>query len=182
MKQWIVLICILCLLTGCSTPVTTAPSSTPESSTQNTDPQTDPPSTPTEPTGSTAPSITFTVYVPNAHWQELESYSVTIDQLDPQIVLQQLQDANVIFSEAAVLSATIDDNGMLTLDLNEAFLMQLCSLGSTGEGMLMSSLVNTFLSAYGCECMMVIAEGEIIHSGHVDYDFPMYGIIGNPEA
>ncbi len=137
---------------------------------------------PTEPvaTGDSIPDILeypFTLYVPNENWDGFIETEITLTVLDPHQILQCLQDAGAIGEDVVILSCTVDGNGMLTLDMNEAFLMDIYSMGATGEGMLMGSLVNTFLSAYGhayCKCMMVTAEGEIIRSGHVDYDFPFY--------
>ena len=135
---------------------------------------------PTEPeatTGTPTTEYTFTLYVPNEKWDGFIESEITLTALDPHQILQCLQDAGVVGEDVAILSATVDGNSMLTLDMNEAFLMDIYAMGATGESMLMGSLVNTFLSAFRyahCKCMMVTAEGEIIRSGHVDYDFPFY--------
>lgn len=134
-----------------------------------------------DPTCGTDPQpIEFTIFVPNEASDGFLQLSATVEQLDPHWILQQLQDAGVITQEAAVLASVVDGNNMLTLDMNEAFLLQLRSLDSADESIVMGCLVNTFLSAYDfCECMMVTVEGNIIQTSHMDYDSPMYGITDN---
>jgi hypothetical protein len=39
--------------------------------------------------------------------------------------------------------------------------------------MVLGSLVNTYLSAYQAETVLITVEGQILESGHVIYDFPM---------
>lgn len=165
MKKLAILLTILCLLAGCSsakqtegnTSTTTQGSGESSSQTQST---------------STAAPVTFQVYVPNEALDGFTTSETVIPSLDPALILSALQNAGVVDPEVSVNSATVAGT-QLNLDLTEAFYTQICSMGSSGEAMLMGSLVNTFLSAYGCEAMMVTVDGGIIHSGHVDYDFPM---------
>lgn len=151
---------------------------------QGSDPQIDPTHGPIatvpqlDPTcGADPQPITFTIFVPNEEGDGFLQLDATVEQLDPHLILPKLQDAGVIAQDAVVLTAVVDGNNMLTLDMNEAFLLQLCSLDSADESMLMSCLVNTFLSAFDyCECMMVTAEGDIIRTSHANYDSPMCGL------
>lgn len=171
----VLVICIGMLAVGNGIPgVTTGP-------VQGSDPQIDPTHGPVateDPTcGSDPQPISFTIFAPNEEGNGFLQQDATVEQLDPHLILQQLQDAGVITQEAVVLAAGVDGNNMLTLDMNEAFLLQLCSLDSADESILMSCLVNTYLSAYAfCEGMMVTAEGDIIRTSHADYDSPMCGL------
>ena len=174
-KLWIFLICLF-LLSGCASSGQTEGASTQPPTSQTT--QT-PGSTGTTGTichtGTTAaPPITFTIYQTNEHLDGYACTEVTIEKLDPTLILQAMQDAGVLNQEIRILSCTVED-GQINLDMNTAFMTQLCSLGALTEGLLMGSVVNTFLSAYAhCTAMMVTVDGDIIHSGHVDYDFPMH--------
>ena len=57
----------------------------------------------------------------------------------------------------------------LKLDLNQVYLQQLQSMGSTGEYMIMGSVCNTFLDAYGCNKIQVTTDGQKIVTGHAEY-------------
>lgn len=185
MKRLSILLLILCLLAGCATQgSTSAPSTQPstnqaEKPTENTTPSTVPPTSSTQAsTESTAPEttepapITFTLYYPDDQLMDMLKAEITINTLDPMAIIQHLKDYGVLKEGVSVNFAEMEGT-QLNLDLNEAFLMQIYSCGTTSEGMLMGSLVNTFCSAYDAESIMITADGEIIHSGHVDYDYPM---------
>ena len=78
----------------------------------------------------------------------------------------------VVNQDVAVISCRRED-AQLFLDLNQAFLDQLYTMGSSGEKMLIGSIVNTFLSAYSCETVLLTVNGEAFDSGHTVYDFPL---------
>lgn len=179
MKKFSILLLILCLLTGCTAQdPTTAPSTQPSTNqtqkpTERTAPSTVPPTSSTpEATDPTDPEpITFQLYHPDENWVNLITVELTVDALDPDAIIAYLKEYDVLKEDVALNSAELDGT-QLNLDLNEAFLTQIYACGTTGEAMLMGSLVNTFFSAYGCERIMVTVNGEIIHSGHADYDTP----------
>ena len=170
MKQIAMLLLCCLLLMGCSQkeadmpPVTTPTESTADVVTQPT--QTEP-----EPTEeSQIPEVTvFTVYTPNENLDGFFTTEVQGDQLTP---LDALIAAGVLNEDIEILSVTREDN-MITVDFNAAFADLIYTMGSTGEAMIMGSVVNTFLSAHGAETMMITVEGQILESGHAIYDFPM---------
>jgi hypothetical protein len=191
MKKLWILALVICLLAGCTAaePGTTASTQAhqkpPATPTQATDPTSTAPTSPepseTAPTTPTTQptdppvdtTVTFLLYHPDEAWMGFETVELTIDTLDPHRIIAHLIEYGVLKSDVALNSAEVVDS-QLNLDLNNAFLMQIYSMGALGEALLMGSLVNTFFSAYECESMMVTVDGEIIHSGHVDYDHPMY--------
>ena len=65
------------------------------------------------------------------------------------------------------------EGSQLFLDFNAAFSDQLVTYGTAGELMMIGSVVNTFLSAYGADTVMITVDGQIMESGHVIYDFPL---------
>ena len=60
-----------------------------------------------------------------------------------------------------------------TLDMNEAFAQALNELGSTGELLMLASLVNTFLQHFGWESILITVEGQTLETGHNVYDEPL---------
>ena len=119
---------------------------------------------------STEPEVTtFTVYTPN---ETLDGFFTTEFQGDKENVAEVLISAGVLTEDVKVNSITWDE-ATIIVDFNSAFADLINSQGTTGEGMIMGCVVNTFLSAHGAETMMITVDGEILESGHVIYDFPM---------
>lgn len=160
MKKLIVLILCCLMLTACAakTPAPTEPATQPEP-------------TQTEP-AQTQPQQTLTVYRGNENADGLLSRTVTVDHVDADVVVSLLASDGVFPTDVAVLSLT-QEGSRLNIDFNKAFSDYLNSFGTAGEMMLVGSVVNTFLSAYGAETVMLTAEGKTIESGHVIYDFPL---------
>ena len=201
MKKLILTTAALCLLmVGCNTapgttlPHTTAPSTTAPSitapGTTATQPATTvpdtapsfpyhtlptPPAT-TEPTipETTVPAgpVSFLVYIPNEAGDGFVTNGATMEMLIPDGVLLLLKISGIVNENVSVNAAQMQGS-QLDLDLNQAFLDQLLTMGSSGEKMLVGSIVNTFLSAYGAETVMLTVDGKIIDSGHAIYDSPL---------
>jgi len=66
-----------------------------------------------------------------------------------------------------------EEERILHLDLSEDFSEFISSMGTAGETMVMGSLVNTFLDAYGADAIVVTAAGKTVETGHTVYDFPI---------
>lgn len=77
------------------------------------------------------------------------------------------------FYEGVIVNSAIMENNTLRLDVNDAFYKELLTMGTSGEKLLIGCLVNTFLSAYGADRVLLTADGEVMNSGHVVYDFPL---------
>ena len=178
-KQIIVTILICLLLAGCvekdpgtSLPTlgTTAPSKPAGSVPESTAP-TISTTAPTVP--STNPqNVTFDVYYADESFVDFTHKSVTLEGLTPQAVLNELIALQVVNSDVILRDAFLDGT-QLNLDLSVDFLEQLWTLGTTGERFLVGSVVNTFISAYGVESVMITVDGDLMDSGHVVYDMPM---------
>ena len=61
----------------------------------------------------------------------------------------------------------------LTLDLSEEFLSALENAGTSGETMVLGSLVNTFLTAYHAAEITLTCGGAAVETGHAVYDRPL---------
>lgn len=80
-----------------------------------------------------------------------------------------LTDAGILTDGSAILTLETGTEGV-TVDMNQAFLTQLSSMGTTGEYMLMGSIVNTVLAATGTDSLTQTVEGETAETGHTIYD------------
>ena len=87
-------------------------------------------------------------------------------------MIEQLVAAGVLKDGIAVNSLR-KDGTQLVIDFNQAFADLVCSMGTSGEYIIVGSTVNTFLSAYEAKSVFFTVNGEILESGHVIYDFPM---------
>ena len=156
-KLFALLLCCL-LLTGCAF----VPKEQPE--------QPGKPAEPTE-TPTTAP-VTFFLYTPNENVDGFDKREVTLGTLDAQAILELLI-AEDVLNESVALNSVELQNDQLLLDFNSAYFDQLVTYGTSGELMMMGSVVNTYLDAYDAQSVVITADGEIMESGHVVYDFPL---------
>lgn len=177
MKKLLILTILCCLLlTACGStpPESTEPSPIP-SDTQAiaSDPtETESEPTQTEPTDAAPQVLKFTLYTPNENADGFYATDIVIEELTAQNVILELQKEKVLSEDIEINSAVLEGS-RLSLDFNAAFRDQLLTYGTAGERMMIGSVVNTFLCAYGAETVMITVDSEILESGHVVYDFPM---------
>ena len=96
-------------------------------------------------------------------------YYNSITLIEKLIEVGSLQNDVVLLSE--------EYNGTcLHLDFNDAFRSQVCSMGTSGEYIVIGCVVNTFLDNYRdvAESVFITVNGEIFESGHVIYDFELH--------
>ena len=164
MKNILTIFMICILLAGC-----VAPSESTEP-TVFTMTQTDPMEAPTE---ITAPVLlTYQIYLPNENADGFDIKTAEAPQISADIILAELQARGVLPETVAILAFGSEDN-QLNIDFNQAFGDLVCSMGTSGELMIVGSVVNTFLSAFQAESVYFTVEGQILESGHVIYDFPI---------
>ena len=127
----------------------------------------------TQPT--TKPSLgpaDFILYLPTENADGFTQKSAHINELDAEGVLLLLMVNRVVNENVVVKSCDLDGKA-LKLDMNQAFLDQLMAIDDNGEKMLIGSLVNTFLSAYDCETVLLTVEGQAFNTEHTTYDSPL---------
>lgn len=117
----------------------------------------------------TEPVARFTLYTPNENADGFIATEVSGPMLTP---LEALVDAGILPVEVQLNTVKWEDD-MLTFDFNSAFRDLILTQGSSGERMVIGCVVNTYLSAYETDQILITVEGEILESGHVVYDFPM---------
>lgn len=123
-----------------------------------------------------AKSNPLTVYVPNEYADGFVVTEETITDFTAEMITGKLVEKNVLPEGTAVNSFEIiegDDGRQLKLDLNASFLEKLNSMGTSGEFMIMGSVVNTFLTAYEAESIIITVDGKAPESGHCIYDEPL---------
>ena len=118
------------------------------------------------------PMVSFTVYRGNENADGLLAREALVPQITPEAVLSALVEDGVVPDTVRVLSLT-QEQGQLFIDFNEAFSQYLCSMGTSGESIAMSSVVNTFLSAYDADSVIITVCGTTLESGHAVYDAPL---------
>ena len=122
----------------------------------------------------------FSVYVPNDNADGFDVIPVHVETVSAETVLTQLKQQAVL-PDAVSINAFQLDQGLITLDFNQAFGDVLCSMGTSGELMLIGSVVNTFLDAFQAESVYFTVNGGILESGHTVYDFPMTFFSPDPQ-
>lgn len=116
--------------------------------------------------------FSYTVYTPNNNADGFIEENIEVNEVSPRSVLNELKNRNVLPAEVEVNHCSIDD-GFVTLDFNQAFADVVCSMGTSGELMLIGSVVNTYLSAFNTDSIYFTVNGEVLESGHTVYDFEM---------
>ena len=178
MKKLLIALFALCmLLPGCSKnpestpnlPVFTPPATTHGHAHTPTKPDASrPATTPTEPDLGPA---AFTLYLPNENSDGFVENNVTIDHLYHGGIMVLLMVRGVV-NEGVQANFCNREGNALHLDLNEEFLNQLQTLDANAERMLVGSIVNTFLSAYDCDSILLTVNGKSIDIGTMQYNSP----------
>ena len=169
MRKFIALLLCALLLCGC----------TPEA--QPTEPVTEPPTeatsepevqTVTEP--PTQPEVlTVTIYHGNANADGFETAEFAVEAIDMNVLVEKLIEVGALNEDVAIVSLQFKDGGIV-LNFNDAFADQLNTMGTSGERIMVGSVVNTFLTAFDkVDKVSILVGGEIVESGHVVYDEPM---------
>lgn len=182
MKKLLIAAFALCLLlAGCSNtpestpnlPVFTPPATTHGHQHAPTHPNgSRPPVTTTAPTEPDLGPAAFTMYLPNENADGFVESPVTMNHLHHEGIIVLLMVKGVV-NEGVQANFCTREGNALHLDLNEVFLNQLQAMGASGERMLVGSIVNTFLSAYDCETVLLTVNSKAFDSGHTLYDFPL---------
>ena len=150
-------------------PTTVEPDTTPDDTEQPDDTQ-DEPVQPENPNPSGGESVV--VYVPDEQGETLTPVGADAEDDSDQALVDALITAGSLPEGVAVNSSSTAD-GVLTLDMNAAYGEAVRSSGTTGENMLIYSLVNTFVQARGVESVIITVDGAPLESGHEIYDYPL---------
>lgn len=112
------------------------------------------------------------VYVPDEQGETLTPVGTDATDDSDQALVDALIAAGALPEGAAVQSSSTAD-GVLTLDMNSVYGDAVRSSGTTGESLLIYSLVNTFVQARGVNSVLITVDGAPLESGHEIYDYPL---------
>lgn len=113
------------------------------------------------------------VYSGDESCENIISEPVEIPELSPEYIMDALYQKGVLNEAVAVNSFMMDKTGVIRLDLSGNFGSMINSMGSSGEYIMMGSLVNTFLDAYNASGLILLVDGQVLESGHSIYDWTM---------
>lgn len=161
------------LLAGCAgrqtPPPPEAPSPAPAAPAEEPEAEPDPdpkPAPEPEPEGQEV-----TLFVPDAEAMYLEEQTATL-ALSPQGLLDALTEAGALPSAVTVNDFTLD-GGHILVDVSASFREAVAASGTAGEQLLIGSVTNTLLRAYGAADLRLTCEGEDLETGHEVYDRPL---------
>ena len=117
-------------------------------------------------------AVKVLVYYGNAAADGFEQKEVEIKGLTPKNLISELAKMNVVSIDTEVKNIE-QDGKALKLDLSKGFSQYLNMMGSSGEYIVMGGLVNTFLTAYDGESILITVEGEALETGHTAYEGPL---------
>lgn len=151
---------------------TVEPNETPDGQQEpgNTDNEPKDPVQPENPNPSGGESVV--VYVPDEQGETLTPVGADAADDSDQALVDALITAGSLPEGVTVNSSSTAD-GVLTLDMNAAYGEAVRSSGTTGESMLIYSLVNTFVQARGVDSVIITVDGAPLESGHEVYDYPL---------
>lgn len=116
------------------------------------------------------------IYLPDENAQNLVSKEVQIEKNDePMVELVQAlvtEKALPAGTEVEKWSVSKDDAPAVILDLNKAFADGILNSGSTGELMMLGSLINTVWEYFEPASITLTVDGEPLETGHNIYDTP----------
>ena len=128
---------------------------------------------PDNPPDEKEPAAQATLYLPNENADGFDTEQVELTEDSPQALVDALIERGALPEGTEVLGEFDRSAQTPTVDLSQEFADAMASTGTTGESMLMGSLVNTFLYYYGIDSISVTAQGQVIETGHTEYSQPM---------
>ena len=117
-------------------------------------------------------AVDLTVYYGNDNADQILSKTVQVAEITPDVLVEQLIAAGVLPEGCEILDMT-QDGAAIYADFNDAFRAHVCTMGTSGEWIILSSVTNTFLDAFDGEKFHISVSGSLLETGHNVYDFPL---------
>lgn len=114
-------------------------------------------------------TVSVCIYYSNAQATGFEKAEVSLEQLTPDVLLSELAKVNVVSYDTKALNFSKSGKS-LTLDLSEDFSNYINMMGTAGEYIVLGSLVNTFLTAYDADDILITIKGKTLETSHAIYD------------
>lgn len=125
-----------------------------------------------EPAEAEEPGAIINVYVSDDTAERFVTLQESVDTVDENTVFAALKAAGTIPQETSLLSFR-NDGGALTLDMSAEFASLVGTMGTSGEYMLLGSVVNTYLTAFDAQTVTLLSNGNPLETGHNVYFEPL---------
>ena len=122
---------------------------------------------------SAAPGISVTLYKGDDNAEFVIPVECEIAEQSPQAIADKLVELGVFGSAVTANSFTVDNSNVIHLDMGQDFAAQIFSSGTAGEHIMVGSLVNSFISVYEADAVLITVEGSTFESGHAIYDYAL---------
>lgn len=116
--------------------------------------------------------LEYRLYLPNENANGFDIEFVECEYFDIEDMIDELKKHNALPEDVALNDYDFDGN-TIKIDFNKAFGDYMNTMGSSGELMVVGSVVNTLMDAFDVEYVQFTVEDEIFESGHVTYDMPI---------
>ena len=121
-----------------------------------------------------APSgVSVTLYKGDDNAENVIPVECEIAEQSPQAIVDKLVELGVFGSAVTANSFTVDNSKVIHLDMGQDFAAQIFSSGTAGEHIMVGSLVNSFISVYEADAVLITVDGKPFESGHAIYDFAL---------
>lgn len=122
---------------------------------------------------SAAPTITVTLYKGDDNAEFVVPVECEIAEQSPQAIVDKLVELGVFGSAVTANSFTVDNSNVIHLDMGQDFATQIFSSGTAGEHIMVGSLVNSFISVFEADAVLITVDGKPFESGHAVYDYAL---------
>lgn len=122
---------------------------------------------------SAAPGISVTLYKGDDNAEFVVPVECEIAEQSPQAIADKLVELGVFSGPVTANSFTVDNSNVIHLDMGQDFATQIFSSGTAGEHIMVGSLVNSFISVYEADAVLITVEGSTFESGHAIYDYAL---------
>lgn len=127
-----------------------------------------------EPTPELLPDpVGINLYHGDENYENIVWEYISLPEISPEYIMAALHEQGVLSEPVAVNSFLMDKTGVIRLDLAANFGTIMNAMGTSGEYIIMGSLVNTFLDAYGAAGLMLQVDGKVLETGHSVYDWTL---------
>lgn len=121
-----------------------------------------------------APSgVSVTLYKGDDNAENVIPVECEIAEQSPQAIVDKLVELGVFGSAVTANSFTVDNSNVIHLDMGQDFAALIFSSGTAGEHIMVGSLVNSFISVYEADAVLITVDGKPFESGHAVYDFAL---------
>ena len=122
---------------------------------------------------SAAPGISVTLYKGDDNAEFVVPVECEIAEQSPQAIVDKLFELGVFGSAVTANSFTVDNSNVIHLDMGQDFAAQIFSSGTAGEHIMVGSLVNSFISVFEADAVLITVDGKPFESGHAVYDYAL---------